>query len=256
MTPPTSTSAGSHHCPIEFLQPRLAFHGPVGVAQIVERVAPHPLRGERRQHAAGAVDQRGAEHIGEEAAAILAGEVEADIAVAGDAGAEAQAAHDEPWRGKNQRERDQAADHRLELQRQIVDDEHAQHDQPADQDPHRLGMIVEAGAGEPGIAVEIALAAHFRPGRVDAQRDDRQKHVDDPDAEIFARRAGERELFPPHLQRSPGNAFGLWLIVHPRLSDNVGYAPIPAQLCRERGVRQAQASIIGCAGYCSLTVSR
>src|SRR5258707_8878568 len=41
------------------------------------------------------------------------------------------------------------------------------------------------------MAVEIAALAHLGPGRVDAQRDDGEGEVDDPDAEVFAGMRGE-----------------------------------------------------------------
>ncbi len=84
------------------------------------------------------------------------------------------------------------------IARRVVGDQQQQHDDAADQDLYRPRVIVEAGAGEMGIAVEIALAANLGPGRIDAERDDRKKHVDDPDAEIFAGGAGEGEILAPH----------------------------------------------------------
>jgi hypothetical protein len=48
------------------------------------------------------------------------------------------------------------------------------------------------------VAVEVTLAANLGPGRVDAKGQDGQKHIDDPDAEIFAGRAGKGEGLAPH----------------------------------------------------------
>jgi len=177
------------------------------------------LRGERRQHATRAVNDAPAEDIGEERAAVAAGEVEAHIAITGHARVEAHAARHEPRDEEDADHADQSADHRRECQCEVVGDQQRQHDDAADQDADGIGVVIEAGAGEPGIAVEIALAAHLRPGRVDAERDDRQEHIDDPDAEIFAGRAGEAELLAAEFDRpSRGRGFRLGPLVHSPLS--------------------------------------
>src|SRR5581483_12485209 len=41
---------------------------------------------------------------------------------------------------------------------------------------------------------EIAALPHLRPGRIDAERDQREEKIDDPDAEVLARRGGELRL--------------------------------------------------------------
>ena len=55
-------------------------------------------------------------------------------------------------------------------------------DAPA-QDRHRIAVEVEHAAVEPRVLPEILRLAHFRPRRVDAQRDDGEKQIHDPDAE-------------------------------------------------------------------------
>src|SRR5690606_22168600 len=55
-------------------------------------------------------------------------------------------------------------------------------------------VVFEAAAGDLRAAIEITGAAHLGPRRIDAQRDDGQQQVDDPDAEIFAAGAAEREM--------------------------------------------------------------
>jgi hypothetical protein len=55
-------------------------------------------------------------------------------------------------------------------------------------------MILEGPAEQDGIAEEVTVAPHLGPGGVDAERDDRQKDIDDPDAEIF--RSSSRKADP------------------------------------------------------------
>src|SRR5207249_9756024 len=57
---------------------------------------------------------------------------------------------------------------------------------PALQDGDRVAAVFEALAVDTCVPVEIAPPAHLRPRRVDAERDDGEGEVDDPDAEVFA----------------------------------------------------------------------
>ena len=58
-------------------------------------------------------------------------------------------------------------------------------------------MALETGqqlaAGHVRVAVEVLRRAPPRPGRVQAERDDGEQQVDDPDAEVFAAGAGESD---------------------------------------------------------------
>ncbi|SOY82879.1 hypothetical protein CBM2599_A150120 [Cupriavidus taiwanensis] len=67
-------------------------------------------------------------------------------------------------------------------------------------------MIVEAGAVQPRIAVEVLQRAHLGPGGIDAQGDDGQQRIDDPDSEIFRARPGEAQAQRP--QRGGARAGG------------------------------------------------
>ncbi|WP_026613159.1 hypothetical protein [Ensifer aridi] len=52
-------------------------------------------------------------------------------------------------------------------------------------------MIFKGTAKQHGVAIEVPVAANLGPGGIDAERDDRQQDIDDPDTEIFAGAAGE-----------------------------------------------------------------
>ncbi|MNL48415.1 hypothetical protein D3C87_1712740 [compost metagenome] len=54
-------------------------------------------------------------------------------------------------------------------------------------------MIFEGAPEQHRIAVEIAVSADFCPGGIDAERNDRQQHVDDPDAKILFSATGKRQ---------------------------------------------------------------
>ncbi len=68
--------------------------------------------------------------------------------------------------------------------------EHQQHDESEDHAALLRGEF-ERAAGHERVAVEVLHGAAARPGGVEAQRQDAQQHVDDPDAEILAAAAGE-----------------------------------------------------------------
>ncbi len=76
---------------------------------------------------------------------------------------------------------------------QVVGDERQHGDDAPLEDRHRVAVIVEVGVRDPGVAIEVALLAHLRPRRIDAERDERQEQVNQPDAEVFLPVAGEGE---------------------------------------------------------------
>ncbi|ENN88884.1 hypothetical protein RHSP_10987 [Rhizobium freirei PRF 81] len=71
------------------------------------------------------------------------------------------------------------------MRKYIQHEEKAEHDQPADQYLLALGMIFETVVQKDRIPVEISVTAYLRPGRINAQGNDRQQDIDDPDTEIF-----------------------------------------------------------------------
>ena len=52
-------------------------------------------------------------------------------------------------------------------------------------------VVVEPGPRELRVAMEVLEPPHLRPRGVDAERDDREQQVDDPDAEVLAAGADE-----------------------------------------------------------------
>ncbi len=107
---------------------------------------------------------------------------------------EPQRALDQPGQQHEHRQ-DQRDVHRpqLEMRAQAQADDDDVGDQASLEDGDRVGQVFEAGAGEMGVAVEIALGAHLGPGRIDAQGQHRQQQVHEPDAEELAGGAGELE---------------------------------------------------------------
>src|SRR5690606_25576777 len=88
-------------------------------------------------------------------------------------------------------------DARLELDGDDERREAGGRDDPADQDRLGAGMVVECRAREPGVAMEVALAPDLGPGRIDAEADDRQQQVDDPDPKVLAARSREDDRTQP-----------------------------------------------------------
>ena len=60
---------------------------------------------------------------------------------------------------------------------------------------HLFGITMKAQglAGDQGVAVKVAQLANLGPRKVDAQCDQRQQQVDNPDSEIFTAGAGKNQ---------------------------------------------------------------
>jgi hypothetical protein len=140
--------------------------------------------------------------------AVPAVEVEAQVPVARVRRVEAHRAHEEPGNERREREKHVGAAARRDAAGEGVRQERSERDGAALQDRHRITVVFEVAAGDPRVAVEVALLPHFRPGRIDAERDDRKEEVDDPDAEILARVAGEFEALEPARGRQRGGRRG------------------------------------------------
>jgi catalase (peroxidase I) len=56
----------------------------------------------------------------------------------------------------------------MESSENVENHDKSEDDQPADEDLLSGGVIFEAAAEQDGIAVEIPIATHLRPGRIDA----------------------------------------------------------------------------------------
>ncbi len=141
---------------------------------------------------------------------ILAGEGEAQTPVAGIGHAEAQRPHQQPRKHQPDRRQQQQRQHRRHPPRQVERQRQHKDDRPALENSGRAAVVVEARPAQPGVAIEILQRAHLGPCRVEAQRDDGQQQVDDPDAEVF--RAAAAETHPQRLRdgRSRGAAqYGL-----------------------------------------------
>ena len=134
-------------------------------------------------------------------AAIGAGEIEPDIAIAAVAGIEAQRGHHQPRNGEKEEQGPDKSHGRHEMDGRAVSQKDAAGDQAAQKNAQRRAMIIEIMFADISVAVEIALVANLRPGAEDAQRDDGQRQVDDPDFEIFAARSFEPELMADHRRR-------------------------------------------------------
>ncbi|MOA25905.1 hypothetical protein D3C78_1466610 [compost metagenome] len=78
---------------------------------------------------------------------------------------------------------------------ELRDDDEGKGDQAALEDLPAGGVVAESAAGQHGVAVEITLAAHLRPGGINADGDDRQENIDDPDSKIFLGISAERAAF-------------------------------------------------------------
>src|SRR5213076_3423951 len=121
-------------------------------------------------------------------------EVEAQAAVGRVARIEGERANHQPRKRKHARGPERIAGLRIELSRKGVDREDSDGDDPPVEDRLRAGEVVEAVPVQPRAAVEIPALADLRPGGIDPERSEREKEVDDPDAEILGGRAGELRL--------------------------------------------------------------
>ena len=165
------------------------------------------MPGQRQQQAQGKHRQERPQDIGHHRLSDAAAEAETDIAIHAVARVEGQGADHDP--GKEQQE-DQAQNRpcrREEFGDYDIDDEDGKGNQSSDQDLQRSCRVLEAAAVDIRIAVEVLLVAHLGPGRVDAESQDREQDIDDPDLEIFEALAVElyREL--PRL--AAGGGFGV-----------------------------------------------
>ena len=135
-------------------------------------------RDEQRQHRAiGAVERAG--EAESQAAPARVGEAELHR------GAQQRRKHDREDHHRHHR----GAFREASCQR-IAHDQHTDEDVAA-QHLERIAVEIERVAVDQRVAVEVAQPTHLGPRVVQAQRDDGQQQVDDPDPEIFAARARE-----------------------------------------------------------------
>src|SRR5579862_1013584 len=165
------------------------------VAAVVDEHAAFRAEIEGVGHAKRGRHQQAAKEQHAEDVRLRALEAEAHVAVGRVARVELQRALDDP--GHRRRDADDGGDRgqEMDLLQQRVSGEYHEHDDPALEDGHRVAEILERRVVQQRVAVEVALAAHLGPRRIDAERDDAQADVDDPDAEIFARAAREPERY-------------------------------------------------------------
>jgi len=57
--------------------------------------------------------------------------------------------------------------------------------------PASRALEPECVGGQFGVPIKVLQPPHLGPRRIDAQGDDRQQQIDDPDAEIFGATTGE-----------------------------------------------------------------
>jgi hypothetical protein len=80
----------------------------------------------------------------------------------------------------------------IKLGRERINDKQNDRDDAALQNGLWVTEVIERVAVESRVAVKVSLLPDLRPRRVDAERDQREEQIDDPDPEVLA--GGTREL--------------------------------------------------------------
>jgi hypothetical protein len=212
---------------IELPDARRDLERPIAIAKIVDDVVAVPSRCDGRSQSQAENRNDRAQDESLHGATIGADEVETDVAVARDAGGEADAPVDQIGEAKNKERNQEHIDQRDDVGGDEIGDETSQHDQATLEDGQRLSVIVESMPVDASVAVEITLAAYLGPGGVDADRQNREKNVDDPDPEILSCRAPKHDRKLPldrcgHLGRSQ------YTVIHesPRCKSSVHTASV------------------------------
>jgi hypothetical protein len=123
--------------------------------------------------------------------AVGAAETEAEAAPRGVAGVEGESADEEPRHGDREDEGEAEVEDRRDGLAEGEQQEERGDDEVAFEDFYGVGEILEGVAEEAGVGVKIAALADLGPRGVEAERDDGEEDVDDPDFEILLPFAGE-----------------------------------------------------------------
>ena len=134
----------------------------------------------------------------DECARVPAVKPEVQAAVRGVACVELERMDCRPRRHEQEHERDDRRDRDIPARQQQKDEavggrDHREYDDPPDEDAYGVRGVFERRAVESRVGVEVLLAAHLRPGGVDAKGRDREQHVHEPDTEVLGAGPGEME---------------------------------------------------------------
>ncbi len=151
------------------------------------------LMRERRQRIQGEHREHGPEQEHLVGLGIAPGEGKAQAAVAGVRHAKAQGTHQQQRKHHRQRQAQRQCQEQGDMAGKLEHHRQAKHDGAALEDGGGTAVVIEARAVQPRVAVEVLHRADLGPGRVDAQRDNGQQGIDDPDAEKLGARADELE---------------------------------------------------------------
>ena len=145
----------------------------------------------RGKHAEGQYTDDGPEQVHPRYTPILPVPVEADVSPGGHAGVESHRPIDDPGIDRNQRYRDDRLARRTHEAESDVDRDDRDGNQPSLQDRYAPGVVVQSVPEDDGIAKKVARSSDLGPCRVDAQSQNAEDGVGEPDPEILGRAAGE-----------------------------------------------------------------
>ena len=100
----------------------------------------------------------------------------------------------QPRKHRQQNQQNQQAQTNTESKREVVTDQQQDADDAPFQYGNGIAVVIETVPQQRRVAIEILQAAHLGPGRVNPQREYRQREIDDPDAKVFAAVAGKFDL--------------------------------------------------------------
>lgn len=139
-------------------------------------------------------DEERIEQIGAEACSERTEKAKADVPVGRVTGKEPERLVDQEGQHEIKEQDENKAESRIIHPRQIIQENTDADDQVALQNRHRVCRIVEGVTVEERIFIEVPAIAHLCPWCIDAECQDRQERIHDPDPEIFSGISGERGL--------------------------------------------------------------